>query len=88
MAQADDRLLEHLLLEGHRRRFQLREELADRGLQYPDKLLEFRLEKLAAHGLVSRQRDGAYEITADGRAYLAGELIPETDDEESVESRP
>jgi len=87
MAQPDDRLLEHLLLEGVRRRFQLHEEFAKRGLHYPDKYLEFRLEKLREYGLVSRQQNGAYEITDDGRAYLAGEWVPETDESESVASR-
>lgn len=84
MAQPDDRLLEHLLLEGVRRRFQLQEEFAERGLNYPDKYLEFRLEKLREHDLVSRRGNGAYEITDDGRSYLAGEWVPES---ESVESR-
>lgn len=87
MAQPDDRLLEHLLLEGVRRRFQLREEFAERDLHYPDKYLEFRLEKLREHGLVSRRRNGAYAITDDGRAYLAGEGVPDSDEGDSVESR-
>ena len=87
MDQPDDRLLEHLLLAGIRRRFQLREEFAERGLNYPDKYLEFRLERLREHGLVSRRQNGAYEITDDGRSYLAGEWLPESDEDDSVESR-
>lgn len=85
MAQPDDRLLEHLLLEGPRRRFQLVDEFADRGLRYPEKYLEFRLEKLREHELTSRRQNGAYEITTAGRDYLVGEEAPEGAEDEPVE---
>lgn len=86
MAQPDDRLLEHLELRGPRRRFELREEFVDRGLRYPDRYLEFRLNQLQQHGLVTRRDDGTYEITAAGQGYLVGEELPPAADAESVES--
>jgi predicted transcriptional regulator len=33
-----------------------------------------RLSSLVDHGLVTRVKRGYYEITADGKAYLAGEV--------------
>ena len=73
MTQADDRILEtledtDLMLSPH---------ILALNLDYSKAHVSRRLAKLQDAGLVIRVETGVYEITDQGRAYLAGELDAE-----------
>lgn len=77
MTQADDRILETLEDSGLR----LSPRILAANIDYSRHYIARRLAKLEEEGLVTRVDEGLYEITEQGRAYLAGNL--DADDLES-----
>lgn len=71
MSQSDERLLEYLDMESGG---SPKEMAADERLPYHEQSIGRRLRQLAAAGFVDRIGHGAYVITDQGRAYLAGEF--------------
>ena len=71
MVSADDRILEYLDENGARRPSLI---TGDDRVQFGRQHASNRLIKLADAGLVVNLGDGLYQITDDGRRYLAGEL--------------
>lgn len=78
MTQADDRILETLEDSGLR----LSPRILAANIDYSRHYIARRLAKLEEEGLVTKIDEGLYEITDQGRDYLAGDLDAEDLEEE------
>ncbi|SIR30595.1 hypothetical protein SAMN05421858_2183 [Haladaptatus litoreus] len=76
MAHADERIVEFLADYGNHQPSQITDGLAELGpeMDYHPKYVGRRCRTLAAYGLLRNLGNGLYQVTDEGRAYLAGEL--------------
>lgn len=74
MSIVDERILEFLAEHGPRQPSQIREGLAEHGMEYNGKYLGRKCGELADHGLLQNLGNGIYTVTERGERYLSGEL--------------
>ena len=75
MSRADDRILEHLAEKGP----DTPKSIADSGrVRFSRQHINQRCKVLVSYGLLVHLGNGVYDITADGEAYLTGDLDVQT----------